>query len=552
MSVYPRSRIYLSRKRLLMPSNAPDGLSESASTKYILALDLGSGSYKAALVADTGEVIATADEAINTHLLPDGGAEQDPVEWWECAKTAARRVIADAGVPVEDIVAVGCDTQWSVVVPVDENAEPVMNAVHWLDTRGGKHNRRLIGGFPTVQGYNMFKLMKWIRTTGMVPTHSGVDSMGHVLFIKNERPEIYEKTYKFLEPMDYLTARLTGRITATQKTMAIFAVVDNRQWGTQEYSEELLGLAGVERDKFPDLIPNDGVVGPLEASVAEELGLLPTTQVVAGVGDSIASSIGSGAIRNYESIIYIGTTYYMNCHVPFKKTDIQHMMGSLPSVFPGQYMLFAEQGIGGRCVELFLKNIVYPDDACTIGAMPADAYERFNAIATDAPAGSGGLVFLPWLNGSIAPCENPNMRGGFMNMSINTTRSHMARAIMEGLAYNNRWVQEAAEKFIRRPIDHFRFSGGGALSDVWAQIHADVLGVPIHQVDDPLNTTVKGTALMSLVSLGYRSLDEIRDLIRIKRVFEPDTANRVAYDSIYAQYRKLFSRNKSIFTALNQ
>jgi xylulokinase len=137
-------------------------------------------------------------------------------------------------------------------------------------------------------------------------------------------------------------------------------------------------------------------------------------------------------------------------------------------------------------------------------------------------------------------------------MSINTTRSHMARAIMEGLAYNNRWTKEAAEKFIRRPIDHFRFSGGGALSDVWSQIHADVLGVPIHQVDDPLNATVQGTALMSLVSLGYRSLDEIRDLIRIKQVFEPDTANRAVYDSMYAQYRKLFSRNKSIFAALNQ
>ena len=138
-----------------------------------------------------------------------------------------------------------------------------------------------------------------------------------------------------------------------------------------------------------------------------------------------------------------------------------------------------------------------------------------------------------------------------MNMSLKTTRSHMTRAVMEGLAYNNRWAKGAAEKFIGRPIQSFRFSGGGALSDVWSQIHADVLGVPIHQVDDPVNTTVRGTALLALVSLGYQSIDEIPGLIRIKQVFEPDEANRAIYDKMYTQYRELFKRNKKVFAALN-
>ena len=138
-----------------------------------------------------------------------------------------------------------------------------------------------------------------------------------------------------------------------------------------------------------------------------------------------------------------------------------------------------------------------------------------------------------------------------MNLSLNTTRSHMTRAIMEGLAYNNRWAHGAVEKFIGRPVESFRFSGGGALSDVWSQIHADVLGVPIHQVDDPINTTVRGTALLALVSLGYRSIDEIPGLIKIKQVFEPDGSNRGIYDKMYAQYRELFKRNKKIFAALN-
>ena len=324
-----------------------------------------------------------------------------------------------------------------------------------------------------------------------------------------------------------------------------------RQWGTLQYSDELLNLAGVDKEKFPELIPNDGLVGPLDPSVAKELGLLPSTRVIAGVGDSSASAIGSGAVRDFEAIIYIGTSYYMNCHVPYKKTDINHMMGSLPSPFPSKYMLFAEQGTGGRCIEHFLKNIVYPEDEYKTGSKPEDAYERFNTIATRAPAGSGGVIFLPWLNGSIAPSEDPHARGGFMNLSLKTTRSHMTRAIMEGLAFNNRWTRDAAEKFVGRSFERFRFSSGGAQSDVWAQIHADILGVPIYQVDDPVNTTVRGTALLALVSLGHRSLDEIPDIIKIKRVFEPDATNQPMYDRLYTQYRNLFRQNKKIFAALN-
>lgn len=534
-----------------MPNNLPGDTSGADSPRYVLALDLGSGGLKAALVADDGEVIAGADESITTHLLPHGGAEQDPEEWWRCAKKAAKRVLGESDIQAQNIVAVGCDSQWSVAVPVDAHGNPLMRAVHWLDTRGGRYNRQICRGFPSIQGYGLRKLLQWIRLTGMAPTHSGVDSLGHVLFIKNERPDIYADTFKFLEPMDFLTARLTGKITATQKTMTPFVIVDNRMWGSRQYSDALLKQAGVEKEKFPELIANDGIVGLIDPCVAEELGLHPSTRVIAGIGDSNASAIGSGAVGDFEAIIYIGTSFYMTCHIPFKKTDLTHLMTSLPSAFKNRYYLLGEQGTGGRCLEFFLKNIVYFDDEFNTGPKPDDAYARFNRVAAEAPAASNGVIFLPWLNGSIVPSENPHARGGFMNLSLSTTRAHLTRAVMEGLAYNNRWTKAPAEKFIGRPIERFLFSGGGALSDVWSQIHADVLGVPIHQVDDPLNTTVRGTALLAFVTLGYRSLDEISKLVKIKRVFEPDNSQRPLYDKMFTQYRELFKRNRKIFAALN-
>jgi xylulokinase len=365
-------------------------------TRYVLAIDLGSGGLKTAIVADTGEVVAWAQEKIATHLLPRGGAEQDPADWWEGVRKTAGRVVRESGVSPADIVAVGCDAQWSVVVAVDQYGEPLMRAVHWMDTRGGHYNRKITRGFPRIQGYGLFKLLKWIKLTGLAPTHSGVDSLGHVLFIKNERPDIYGKTHKFVEPMDFITARLTGKITATQKTMAPFALVDNRQWGSRQYSDELLALAGLDKEKFPTLVPNDGIIGPILPSVAEELGLQASTPVVAGIADSNASAIGAGAVQDYEAIIYIGTSLYMTCHVPFKKTDLAHFITSLPSPFKDRYYLLGEQGTGGKCVEFYLNNIVYPQDALETGCRPDDAYGLFNKSASEAPAGSGGVIFLPW------------------------------------------------------------------------------------------------------------------------------------------------------------
>ena len=160
--------------------------------------------------------------------------------------------------------------------------------------------------------------------------------------------------------------------------MAPFAVVDNRQWGSRQYSKELLKFAGLEEDKFPELIPNDGIVGSLLPSVAEEIGLQPSTKVVAGIGDSNASVIGSGAVRDFDAIIYIGTSLYMTCHVPFKKTSLASFMTSLPSPFQSRYFVLGEQGAGGKCVEFYLKNIVYADDRFNTGPKPDDAYERFN------------------------------------------------------------------------------------------------------------------------------------------------------------------------------
>ncbi|HOD14187.1 MAG TPA: FGGY-family carbohydrate kinase [Spirochaetota bacterium] len=519
---------------------------------HVLAIDLGSGGPKSAVISDTGRVIASAAERVPINLLPNGGAEQDPGAWWTGVLRTAKKALADSGVSPEAIVAIICTSQFSVVVPVDDNGEHLMNAVHWLDTRGGQYNREIIRGFPSIQGYGIRKLLQWVRLTGMAPTHSGVDDIGHILFIKHERPDIYRKTHTFLEPIDYLNLRLTGKIAATQESMITMLLVDARKWGCTSYDDRLLRLAGLPREKFPDLLPNRSEIGPLLPSVAAELGLSPSTPVIAGLYDTNASAIGSGAIQDFDGIIYIGTSLVLTCHLPFKKTDLFHTMTTMPSGIRDRYLLFAEQGTGGKALEFFLKNIVYAEDEFATGAMPYDAFVKANAISAGAPPGCDGIIFMPWLNGTICPEENGDIRGGFFNMSLSSTRGHMTRAVMEGLAYNSRWTLHYAEKLTGRTFPSFRFAGGGALSALWAQIHADILGVPINVVEDPTHTTLRGSALLALNKLGLRSYEEFPDLVKISKTYTPDASTRPVYDALYTQFRELFTRNKKIFTALNR
>jgi len=226
------------------------------------------------------------------------------------------------------------------------------------------------------------------------------------------------------------------------------------------------------------------------------------------------------------------------------------MMFSMPSPLRNKYLLFAEQGVGGKALE-FLLDLIYADDQFATGPAPDDAVMRADRAAASAPAGSGGAVFLPWLNGTIVPEENERARGAFFNLSLATTRPHLVRSVLEGLAFNSRWTRIAAERFIGRRFTSFRFAGGGARSDLWAQIHADILGVPILQIEDSERATLRGAGLAALVNLGCIQIEEIPDLVPIRRVYEPNPSHRDIYNRLFKAFTRLYKRNRTIFNALN-
>ncbi|HYB90229.1 MAG TPA: FGGY-family carbohydrate kinase [Candidatus Binataceae bacterium] len=518
----------------------------AASLKYILAIDMGSGSVKASIVSSRGEVAASALRHVGTQIAAAGAAEQDPEEWWRAVCGAAKEAIAASRAPAEQIIAVACTTLWAVTVPVGENGSAIGNAISWMDTRGAKYNRAIAGGWPKVQGYGLFKLLKWLRLTGGVPVQSGVDGLAHILFIKHERPDIYARTYKFLEPMDYLNLRLSGQAAASYATMFPYWVTDNRDPNRVHYVPELLAMAGIDRAKLPDLEPVDAVLGTIKREVADEFGLAPSTRVVMGSGDSHSATVGAGAVRNFDGYFYVGTTSWLSCHVPAKKTDPFHMLTTMPAALAGRYMVGAEQGAAGRCLDL-LKDVLYPPG----GADSSGAYAEMNRLAAEVPPGSDGLIFTPWVNGVLAPHEDPSTRSAFFNQTLRTTRGHYVRAVMEGVAFNLRWLKRHVEKFVGRSFGALNFIGGGASSELWCQIMADVLGCTVRQVANPRNANGVGAAMAAFAALGEIAIDDIPALVRIAAEYRPIAANRRIYDRQFDEFLRFYKRNRGIYRRLN-
>jgi xylulokinase len=506
---------------------------------YILAVDLGTSGLKVAITTLAGEIVASAVEPYPLHLLAGGGAEQDPEDWWRAVVRGTRRVLAEAGVDAGRVVGIGCSAQWSGTVPVDRHGRPLTRALIWMDSRGAEQVRGVTGGFPSLQGYGLRKLATWIRRSGGAPGHAGKDTVAHILYLRDRAADVYERTHKFLEPRDWINLRLTGRFASSFDAVALLWAADTRDPEAVRYDDRLLRMTGLDRDKLPDLVPATTVLGTLAPAAAAELGLPPSVRVVTGAPDLMASGIGAGTVRDFDAHLSIGTSSWLVCHVPYKKTDLFHNMASLPSAVPGRYLLANEQESAGVCLSELRRNLL------------DDPYPVMLALAEAVPAGSDGLMFAPWVNGERTPVDDRTVRGGFFNQSLGVTRGHLVRAVLEGVAYNSRWLLTYVERFIKRRVEAVTAVGGGARSDLWCQIHADVLDRVVRQASDPALASARGAALQAAVALGHLRWDEVADAVPIARVFEPHPDRRRVYDTLFPEFVNLYRSTRRIYARLN-
>ncbi len=527
-------------------------MSQTDSTPYVLALDHGTSGCKVALTSMWGEVVDWVYEPTSLIILPGGGAEQDPEEWWRAFVTSTRKLLSRCSVPAQSIAAVSVSSTFSSTVAVDRTGRALMNCLTWLDSRGAPYVKQVVSGFPSLQGYGIPKMRKWIRLTSGIPTLSGKDDIAHMLLVKHEFPAVYEKTSKFLGSKDYFNLRLTGQFAASYDSISLFWIADIRDIYNVHYDDSLIRLLDIDRELLPELKGSTEVLGTLQPDAARELGLPESVQVTMGAPDHQSALVGSGAVQDFEGHCYMGTSSWLECLVPFKKTDIIHSIASIPSAIPGRYQCINEQDVAGACLSFFLENVLFRPSRLNPGTLPDGAYRLADEIVASVPAGSNRVLFTPWLNGERTPVDNTTVRGGFHNLSLATTMEDMLRAVYEGVAYNTRWSMGYVEKFIGRPFEVLTFVGGGAKSDAWCQILADVLNRPIKQPVDPILANARGAALLAAMALRHLSLQDIPGLMRYRQMYEPNPSYRALHDELYGEFLELYRRNQSIFARLNR
>jgi len=533
--------------------------------KYILAIDHGTQGPKLAIVSTEGEVIEWAFHETPINVFSGGVVEQNPDDWWNAIKSAAKKVIDSGQVRVEDIVGVCNTSQWSGTVAVDKEGNHLMNSIIWMDTRGAKYIEKLNKGLIKVSGYNLRKIVSLLKRTAGGPASHGKDSIAHVMVIKSEFPDIYDKTFAFLEPQDYVNLKLTGKFAASTASIHLHWITDTRDLNNIHYSKKLMKMFKVDKTKFPSELKNcTDVLGTLKSDVADELGLEKNTQVIVGAPDIHSATIGSGAVGDYEAHIYIGTSDWIFTHIPYKKTDIIHNLGSIPSAIPGRYIVGNEQNIAGGALSFLRDKILYHKDELLKEEAVPDVYKIFDQIVEKVPPGSNNLIFTPWLIGERSPVDDPTIRGGLYNLSFEMSREHIIRAIFEGVGYNIKWLLVVIENFIKKwvikergipkkstIIPELNIIGGGAQSNIWCQIIADILNRKIKQVTDPIQANARGAAYIASVGLGYLKWDEIQRCCEISKEFTPNPDNRNIYDKLYEEYVNIYKTMRKTYKRLN-
>lgn len=511
--------------------------------RVVLAVDLGTGGPKVGFVSLDGRVIWSDHVAVLTDYgsgRSGGSATQDAGLWWAIIRDATRRGLTAGGVSGDQVVGVSVTGQWASTVPVDADGRPVGPCVMWMDTRGAPYSRKAFGG--RLQGYRARALLSWIRRNGGVPTPNGDDPVGHMLHLRHGEPAVWQAARWLLEPVDYLSMCFTGQAAASHASMMGSWLTDNRDLAVLDYDDTLVRLAGVDRVKLPPLVPTGSIIAKVAPAVAAELGISPDAQVVTGSPDLHSAAVGSGAVREGELHMTISTTSWISCPISRKKTDVFHQIATVPGIDPSSYLLVNNQDTAGRALQ-WLRDTMFGLD-----------YDGLTALAAGAPAGSNGVIFTPWLKGEHSPVDDRNARGGFHNLSLATTRADLVRAVLEGVAYNSRWLLGHVDRLAgNRAGDGgpIRLIGGGARSDLWCQIVADVCGRTCERVADPLNAQLRGAALFAGLGIGELDRTELRDLIPIDGVFRPNIEHRAVYDRLFGEFPGLYRSQKGMFARLN-
>jgi xylulokinase len=528
---------------------------------YVITYDLGTTGVKTCLFSISGRLnlVHSAYAGYGLYLVEGGGAEQHPDEWWRAVCETTQTVLKESGISPGNIAAVSFCSQMQCLALVDREGNAVRPAMSYMDNRAEKQREAGIAHGLKVSGLNARKLIASLAATKAVPA-SVKDPVWKYKWVQENEPENFRRVYKWLDAKDYLVLRFTGKFTMTEGDAYATMLYDTRP-GQRGWSQTLCRMFGVNPAHLPDVILATDVAGGITAQAAAELGLAEGTPVYGGGGDAELIGVGIGAVETGETHIYLGTSGWVSTVTDKQIVDTSSMIAAIVGAQPGRYNYFAEMETAGKCLEWVKDHLALDEIGVylekkhiteSLERVYLSLYDYLCEVVSHVPAGSRGIIFTPWLHGNRCPFEDPEARGIFFGIGIDTGKSAMIRAVIEGICYHLRWMLESQEKKTSTS-DTILVAGGGASSPVICQILADVLGRRVATVPQPQNAGAYGAAI--IITEGLKlipSASSAKALLPDYITFNPIRENKPVHDANYTVFRSLYSDNRKSFSLLSR
>lgn len=489
----------------------------------ILAIDIGTSSAKTILFDPQGaRIVAIAGQEYPIHKPQPDHAEQDPDDWWRATIATVQAVMGAARARPADIAAVGLTGQMHGTVLLDAAAQPLCPAIIWADQRSATAARQLTATL----GETAY--------TAIAGTLPAAGFMGATLLWLRHHTDLLDRARYALFPKDYVRLRLVGTAATEISDAAASGIFDIR---ARHWSGAIIDAAGLPGHILPPALASGEVAGGLTASAAQALGLRAGTPVIAGCGDQPAQAIANGLIAPGRASVTTGTGGQV--FAPLKLTDdaplpVDPRLHVFNHAAPSAAYALGAMLSAGRSLR-WLRGV------CGLAGNP-DAYAILSAEAAAVPPGADGLIFLPYLSGERTPHMNPQARGVFFGLTDYHQRGHLARAVMEGVAFALRQIIGITLP-LAGDVTALIATGGGAESDVWRGIQADVFGLPLHKSLLQEQTCV-GAAVLAGAGVGvYASLAEGGAAVaRYGPATEPSPERHARYQPQYERFLRLYPR----------
>jgi xylulokinase len=498
-----------------------------ALARYVIGIDCSTTATKAVVWDEKGNSVAEGRATFPLSSPRPGWYEQDAEDWWTSTRTALQEAAArvDAG----SIKALGITHQRESFVCTDEIGRPLRQAILWLDARS----------YDEVDRYGSDRLHE---ITGKPP--SMTPALYKLFWLRANEPELFDRTSRVLDVHAFLVHRLTGEWRTSWACADPLGLLDMRSF---EWSDEVLGEVGLEMGQLSELSVPGSVVGELEEGVAREVGLPPGLPVVGGAGDGQAAGLGANITEAGRAYLNLGTALVSGTYSDDYAwgREFRTLSGPIPETYVPETLLRG----GTYTIDWFVENFGGVR-AAELG-LDLSAEEILEVAASRVPPGAEGLLLLPYLNSASTPYWDSQARGVLFGLSGAHKKAHVYRAVLEGLAYEQRLETEAMEKGVGQPVERFFAMGGGSRSPLFCQMMADVTGRPVTACQE-VETTCLGAGVMALAALDGSDVRDVAAAMSGEGAsYEPDQQRADFYGRIYNDvYKELYPRLSALFPAL--